>query len=184
MSICYFSTLDSHYLFQMIRSRTTTFNFYLLKPGEGASLGEGIRASYQDAYINHGITSGTAGDAVIDIVVPLGGSTPVKAMPRGSGNTTPMPDDVIFAHEAYGHSLHTNYSDAVTVENEYRASRNPILPPRSGEDHEHTAVEITAPPELIPIPNTTLPPNQQITPIPLEPLPTRPPGGQMRRMPK
>ena len=175
------------YLRQLIRSRTTTFNFYLLKSGESAPLGDGIKASYQDAYISHGITSGTAGDTVIDVVVPLGGSTPVKALPRGSGNTTPMPDDVIFAHEAYGHALHKNYNDAVAVENEYRANRNPTLPPRSGEDHEHTAVEITAPPELLPVPDTTLSPNQKITPIPLEPLPTltpRPPGNQMRGMPK
>lgn len=164
------------YLRQMIRSQTTTINFHLLKQGESATLGGGLPpASYQDAYTSHGITAGTAGDASIDVVVPLGGSTPVKGMPRGSGNTTPMPDDVIFAHEAYGHALHANYEDAVTVENEYRASRNPTLPPRSGEDHEHIAVEVTAPPDLIPMPNITLPPNQQITPRPLEPLPTPPP---------
>lgn len=165
------------YLRQIIGSQTTTINFHLLKRGESATLNGGLpQASYQDAHTSHGITAGTAGDAVIDVVVPLGGSTPVKGMPRGSGNTTPMPDDVIFAHEAYGHALHVNYEDAVTIENKYRASRNPSLPPRSGEDHEHTAVEVTAPPDLIVVPNITLPPNQQITPRPLEPLPPRPPN--------
>jgi hypothetical protein len=79
----------------------------------------------------------------------------VAGAPKGSGTTTPMPEDVIFAHEAYGHALD---KDAVQVENEYRASRNPALGARSGEDHEF-AVTTTSSPDLLQT-DSSVPANQ------------------------
>lgn len=66
------------------------------------------------------------------VIVPVGGSTPVAAAPAGSCTTTPMPEDVIFAHEAYGHALD---KDAVQLENEY----GPVVTLPLG----HAAMKIT-----------------------------------------
>lgn len=136
---------------------------------------DGLTIAYTELYGRHGgLTTGTVGDSVRSVVVPVGGSTPVKAVPKGSGNTTPFPEDVIFAHEAYGHGLHALDPDAIKVENEYRKSRNPPLVERSGEDHQFEVNgQINPPDELLSTP--TVSPSTNITPRPLIPLPTKPP---------
>jgi len=158
------------HLKQVITTPGLTVNYYSLASGQAVTTANGQAVTYQDAVTNGGLTIGPAGGSgVQDVVVPVGGARPVAGMPAGSGNTTPTPEDVVFAHEAYGHALG---NDAVQIENDYRASRNPILPARSGEDHRHDVTVTVQPdaiqPEVVPLAT-------QITPEPLIPLPPPPP---------
>jgi hypothetical protein len=158
------------HLAEIITNQNLTVNYYGVGRGQSVTV-DGSNIFYQDVVSTHGLTTGAAGDSVRNVIVPVGGSTPVAAAPTGSGNTTQMPEDVIFAHEAYGHALD---NDAVQVENEYRGSRNPALAPRSGEDHQYD-VTTTSSPELLQT-NPSVPATQiQLRPmIPLLPVPPPP----------
>jgi RHS repeat-associated protein len=155
------------HLVEMITNPNVTYNYYAIGRGQSVTV-EGHSYSYRDVVIAHGITTGQEGDSVRNLIIPIGGSTPVLALPEGSGNRTPMPEDVIFAHEGYGHGLN---KDAIKVENEYRVNRHPALAPRSGEDHDFKVTSTSSPESLQTNPSVPATQIQLRPPIPLQPVP-------------
>ncbi len=163
---------NASYAYQQIAgivgNRNLTINVYSVAQGQTAA---GV--PYQFAYENRGTISGEPGDAVRNVVIPVGGADDVKGNPTGSGNKVPATEDTIFAHEVFGHGMGNDGDDSITAENNYRRSRNPALGERSGEDHRFDGGEIIAPAEII----TTTPAQIQTTiiPRPMIPLPPPPP---------
>lgn len=156
----------------IVSNRNLTINVYSVAQGQTA---QGV--SYQDAYNSAGVTLGSPGDATRDVVIPVGGGVPACANPPGScgnplgsGNTVATTEDIIFAHEVFGHANGNDGDDAITAENNYRRSRNPAIGERSGEDHRYE-VQVSAPAGQ---PITTTPAQLPTTIIP-RPLPTPPP---------
>lgn len=144
---------------------------YGLKPGESETprgtvkeFGKEIKSfTYDDVYNNRGGgTTVTYDDGSKDVDVTVGGGPPVEGVDT---STIPNPESIVFAHEVYGHGTG---GDAVTVENQIRASVG--LPFRSGADHElpefdpanPPVVNIDAPADLIPAPEIQL--NEQLVP--------------------
>jgi RHS repeat-associated protein len=148
------------YLSQVIGS-DTKFQYYAVGPGQTLTTTDGITLSYKDVIRAGGLATGEPGDAVRNVIIPIGGADPLKGLPAGSGNMTPDPEDVILAHELFGHGLD---NDAVEVENEYRRTRNPALPERSGEDHQYDTT-VTGTPEVLDTDATPM-----ATEIPMRPL--------------
>jgi RHS repeat-associated protein len=155
------------YLSEIINNRNLSVNYYSVAPGQTVTTTDGITASYQDVFDSGGLTSGDTGDTVRSVIIPVGDGKLEAGLPPGSGNMVSSPEDVVFAHEAYGHALD---NDAVQVENEYRRTRNPALGERSGEDHQH-GVTVTANPELLQMPSLQI--ITEIAPRPT--LPVSPP---------
>lgn len=120
-----------------------TLNYVAVNPGETVVTPLGQTISHDDLLEWGGVTvHGEGANAGIkDIVVPVGGADPVE---RQGGGLVAFPEDVIFAHEAYGHGLGNDDVSTIGIENAYRASRNPALPARSGADH-HSSVDIVSP---------------------------------------
>lgn len=151
----------------IVSNRNLTINVYSVAQGQTAQ-----GASYQDVYNTAGFTSGGQGDAVRNVVIPVGGGVQVTGNPPGSGHMVPTTEDSIFAHEVFGHA---NGNEAITAENNYRRSCDPALGERSGEDHQSN-VEVTVPAEII----TTTPAQNQTTIMP-RPIPTPPPPPRRSR---
>jgi RHS repeat-associated protein len=137
------------YLAQIIGDHKLQLHYYAIAPGQTVTAKDGSKdgllLTYSDVVKAHGFTTALASAQVRSVIVPVGGAAQVLGLPTGSGNKIPDPEDVIFAHEAYGHALN---NDAIGVENEYRRTRNLPLDERSGEDHVYN-VRVTADPDLI-----------------------------------
>jgi hypothetical protein len=80
----------------------------------------------------------------------------------------------IVTRKTYAAGNSSGYDDEATIniENQYRQSRNPALPERTGPDHRIDAGTVTAEPDLITTPPAEI--SNTISPRPLQPLPTKP----------
>lgn len=157
----------------IIGNRNLTIVVYSVARGQTAA---GI--TYQFAYNNRGVTTGNPGDAVRNVVIPVGGAANVTGNPPLSGNKVPATEDTIFAHEVFGHANGKDGDNSITEENNYRRSRNPAIGERSGEDHRYE-FEVKPPDEQItttPVQQieTTIIPEIPLIPL-LTPLPPKKP---------
>lgn len=157
-----------------INDKEVTLKVYTLGKGESVNTKSG-NYTYQGAYESNGLISAGV-DGVRDVIIPQGGGIPILV--KGANGEVAKekqsaPEDVIFWHEAIGHG---QKGDANTIksENEYRTSRSPGLPERTGRDHEEFSEGyIDSNPDPVVETSTTVN-HLQVQPRPMIQLPKKP----------
>jgi hypothetical protein len=140
----------------VIRNRKVTVNYYGLVPGQSEKLRVPARETtgqvvseftYDYVQKRGGLTVSylyNNGTTTYDSYIPVGDDNTVDGL---DGTPVPMPETVVFYHEAIGHSRFDN-PGTVQFENLVRQDTGvPQLPARSGFDHE--GVIVRSPPETL-----------------------------------
>jgi RHS repeat-associated protein len=143
-------------LVEVIRNRKVTVNYYGLVPGQSEKLRVPARETtgqvvseftYDYVQKRGGLTVSylyNNGTTTYDSYIPVGDDNTVDGL---DGTPVPMPETVVFYHEAIGHSRFDN-PGTVQFENLVRQDTGvPQLPARSGFDHE--GVIVRSPPETL-----------------------------------